>query len=170
MKQHGFTLIELMIVLSLSIILSSMALPFLSSFVQNNQSIADTNLLVSSLHLARSEAVKRGRAVVVCASADQITCSTNLDWTTGWMVFDDTDGNSNFTVGETVLKVFSLNSQNMLLGDVDRIEYRSVGSTVVAGNFTMFPPDCDDSYARLIRVQNTGLVNSNKFVCAGVPQ
>ncbi len=94
MKKHsGFTLTELMITLAIVGILLTVGVPSLKTFMQGNQLIASTNELVSALHIARSEAIKLNSRVSICDSSDGKTCALTGDWSNGWIVFVDFDGN-----------------------------------------------------------------------------
>jgi type IV fimbrial biogenesis protein FimT len=83
---RGFTLIELMITVSLVAILLSVAIPSFREVIQNNRAASQANALLAAFNLARAEAVKRGEQVRVCPSSDQATCSGGSDWTVGWIV------------------------------------------------------------------------------------
>jgi type IV fimbrial biogenesis protein FimT len=85
-NQQGFTLIELMVTVAISAILLGIGVPSFRAMIQNNRIDAASNDLVSGLQLARSEAIKRGIPVVLCASSDQATCAATPVWTTGWVV------------------------------------------------------------------------------------
>ena len=73
--QRGFTIIELMMTVTVLALLLGIAVPSFMETVRNNRIISQNNELISSLNLARSEALKRSGSVSVCASADQATCS-----------------------------------------------------------------------------------------------
>jgi type IV fimbrial biogenesis protein FimT len=89
-RAAGFTLVELLITIVVVSILLALGAPAFKDFIKNNRVTAQTNDLVSAIQLARSEALKRGTNMVVCASKDQKTCSKNKDtWTDGWIVFSD---------------------------------------------------------------------------------
>jgi type IV fimbrial biogenesis protein FimT len=108
-RQQGFTLVELLVVMAVVAVLASVAVPSLQKFVTNRAVTARADELASSLRLARSEALKRGGAVSVCASgspqAANPACSGAADWAKGWLVF--TDSNLNGAIdsaqGEQVL-------------------------------------------------------------------
>src|ERR1700689_2291104 len=88
MKLHyGFTLIELMVSLTVAGILFAVAIPAFNSFVQNDRDTGQANSLVESLSYARSEAVKRAspNGVTVCQSASGAACDAG-PWTEGWIV------------------------------------------------------------------------------------
>lgn len=92
-KDAGFTLTELMITLAIVGVLLMVGVPSLKTFVQGNQLIASTNELLSALHIARSEAIKLNSRVSICDSSDGKTCALTGDWSNGWIVFVDFDGN-----------------------------------------------------------------------------
>ena len=93
LKQSGFTLIELLVVLAIAAIITTTAIPSFQSFIQNNRMSTTVHSFVSSLNLARSEAVKRGERVTVCKSNNSSTCSNSGNWDQGWIVFVDSNDN-----------------------------------------------------------------------------
>ncbi len=91
----GFTLIELMIVIAIASILMTLAVPSFSLMINNSKVTSTTNEFISSLNLARSEALKRSGNVSVCKSnASYTACDTTAATftTNGWLVFSDTCG------------------------------------------------------------------------------
>ncbi len=109
-KQKGFTLIELMITVAILAIVLTIAAPSFNEQIQNNRSIALGEDLATALIYARVEAVKRGRAVSLCASnADNTGCSNDsADWSNGWLVLldDAADTSTSVTAGQ-VLQVWT---------------------------------------------------------------
>lgn len=96
-EQRGFSLIELMVVLSVAALLLGLAVPMFTDAMANSRMSTAINDFGGSLHAARSEALKRGAPVVLCASADAISdhpaCSAGTSFDAGWIVFVDRDGN-----------------------------------------------------------------------------
>lgn len=176
MKIHkGFTLIELMVVLAVAAVLMTVALPSFLAVIQNNKSITQANELVAAINLARSEAIKRGRSVFICASSDQATCIAtyaNTSWPSGWIVVEDTDASGTYTTADdtNVLRVWdAMATGTSLTNDTSEtiIRYRSTGLTDLAAEltFTMKVADCKNNNGRLIKINTTGRIHSEKTAC-----
>lgn len=80
----GFTLLELLIVVSIAAVLLGIAIPSFNATIRSNRLTTYANELVTSFNLARSEAVKRGQMVVVGKPA-------GTEWEDGWQIFVDID-------------------------------------------------------------------------------
>jgi prepilin-type N-terminal cleavage/methylation domain-containing protein len=92
-KHAGFTLIELMFVITLGVLLLGIGLPSFRDFIRSGRITTAANDLVADYNLARSEAVKRRLPVTLCKSDDGATCDPDEDTAfTGWILFiDDAD-------------------------------------------------------------------------------
>ena len=83
-RAGGFTLIELMMTIAIAGILAVLALPGFTESLKNNCMTTTTNNLVTSLQLAKSEAVKR-RSTVRVEAID--ASEANNEWgKAGWRV------------------------------------------------------------------------------------
>ena len=96
-RSGGCTLVELMVTVAVVAIVSVVAYPNFQSVLRSNRVATASNELVSSLSLARVEALRSPGGAGVCASADGQTCGT--DWNAGWMVWVDTNGNGERDTG-----------------------------------------------------------------------
>jgi type IV fimbrial biogenesis protein FimT len=83
--QRGFTLIELMVTIAVLAVLLGVGVPSFRSMIESNRLAAASNDLVTGLQFARSEAIKRGILVVLCARNAQDRCSIAPLWTSGWV-------------------------------------------------------------------------------------
>ena len=105
---RGLTMIELMVTLSLLVILTSLAAPSFIQTIASTRVSSATNELLSTLALAKSEAIKRGSRMTVCPSTDGTSCTAGTNWANGWIVFNDTTRATNPVVdnaSETILQV-----------------------------------------------------------------
>lgn len=94
-NRTGFTLIELMVTIAVAAVLLTLAAPSFMDTIRRNSATTQANELLAALHVARSEAVMRGREVAICPRASQASnsCGGATDWINGWVVraVGDTD-------------------------------------------------------------------------------
>ncbi|MCK5727748.1 MAG: GspH/FimT family pseudopilin [Methylococcales bacterium] len=99
-KGHkGFTIIELLITVSILGILASMGLPGFLETINSTRLTTKANELVASLNFARSEAIKRNTAVYVANTSN----SDKRNWKGGWVIFIDNNGNETFNKNTDIL-------------------------------------------------------------------
>ncbi len=103
--QRGFTLVELMVTLAVAAVLLTVGVPETINFLMTNRLATQSNDILVSVSLARSEALKRASNVVVCSSSNGTSCSGSNDWENGWLAFADTDGDNTLDGGEPILTV-----------------------------------------------------------------
>ena len=177
----GFTLLELIIVMTIGIILAAVAIPNMQSFVQNTRISAATNEMIGDLYYARTEAIKRNRRVTLCRTTAPMTSdsvcdvATPTDWSSGWITFVDSGGatvNSSpdgvRQAAETLLRVTDVSESNIDFTPLtanttitDYISFTSRGLTQVAGGGAQngIMRVCDDrgvDDARAITINVTG--------------
>jgi type IV fimbrial biogenesis protein FimT len=107
----GITLLEVLTVITIACILMALGVPSYQYVTTANRISGEVNDLLSDMQYARSEAIKEGQTVSVCASANPTsaapTCSGAVTWHNGWIVFSDVNGNGSYTAGDTLLRAKS---------------------------------------------------------------
>ena len=101
----GFTLIELTTTVAVLAICAGVALPSLRSFLEQQRTLAAISSLTTHMSLARMTAISRNQRAVLCPSSDGASCEAGTDWSTGWMLFVDEDGNRKPDASDEVLRV-----------------------------------------------------------------
>lgn len=114
----GFTLIELLVTVSVVAILTTLALPSLTTLIQTQHVKTGASNLQATLFFARSEALKRAVNVEVVPAAN--------DWKAGWKV--------QLADGQVLRSQLPLNTQltSMSVAAGTRITYQPDGHVSVA--------------------------------------
>lgn len=134
-KQFAFTLIEMMVTVAIAGVLLAIAIPSFSAVVSNGRLSGRANEMVAAISFARSEAIKRGRPVTLCRSANAgsgaesgwICATGGGGWENGWFVFEDTNSNGAADTDEARLRG---------KGDFGTAAYTMRGNTNVADRIT----------------------------------
>jgi len=104
----GWSLLELLLALVLLALLLTLGGSAWTPLRQKYQLQAQAQDLLSTLALARSEAVKRAVRVTACVSSDAKYCQgSGGHWDQGWLLFEDTDGNAQRADAEPLIQVHS---------------------------------------------------------------
>ncbi|WP_428624786.1 GspH/FimT family pseudopilin [Sedimenticola sp.] len=150
-NQRGFTLIELMVTVLVLAIVLTIGVPSFRQFIVNSRVTTQANLLVTSLNIARSEAINRSENVIVAA-----TSGTN--WHLGWTIT---------TAGGTTLRTQgAFEGNSTLVGTATSLTYASTGflSTGAGESFDLC--NSEATTERQITVVAGGRVNQDSsYVC-----
>ncbi len=113
-KMRGFTLLEVLVVLAIVAILTTLAAPSLKFLIQSNAMSSAVNTFLSDLRYARTESIKRSGYVVLCRSdapeSASPTCGTGTGpggngWVSGWIIFHDLDNSGTRAATEPILRI-----------------------------------------------------------------
>jgi type IV fimbrial biogenesis protein FimT len=162
--ERGFTLIEVVIVMSILAISIGIALPSFRGVLRNTNVSNQTNDLVTALATARSEAVRRGRQVAVMSN------SGGADWSSGWQIMADSTGDGTFAAPDEVVSAsppldgqYHVFAKNGGAGGDGRIVFNINGGLSSAGfDMNVCYPTGDATKSRRIRVRVSGSVSSQK--------
>ena len=164
-RQRGFTLSEALLTLAIAGFLVGLAAPSLRNLTLNNRMTSEVNTLMSSLHVTRSEAIKRGQTVTLCPSGDGRTCagadSDYTWWHKGALLFVDSNDNNRLDDGEALIQVFELEKTgNTLTVKSSRarrsVNYQSSGFSPGTNLTFAFCDARGVTSVRYVAVSNTG--------------
>lgn len=85
-REHGFTLMELMVTASLALVLAAVAAPNFRGLLDSVALRTATDELFAAVQYTRAQAIARNARVMLAPLGD------DGDWTDGWAVFIDHDG------------------------------------------------------------------------------
>jgi type IV fimbrial biogenesis protein FimT len=174
MRKNGFTLIEMMVTLTIAGILAGIAIPNMRTFLWNNRIATTANDLLRSIQVARTEAIKRQLInavtglptglVAVCATTNSNAADNALTCSYGnfsqWFVFVDANNNGQHDNGETVLDRGAAAPTNIVKSNQNGILcFASTGfSNPVCGTRTQVTAVtvCANSTARALIISQTG--------------
>jgi len=179
-RHRGVTLLELLVVMSITALLLGFGVPSFISTVRSSQMSSSVNAFLSDMRYARSMAVRRSASVVMCRvnklddDANPV-CNTGktidvdgdgLDdgWAGGWFVFEDINGDSALNAGETVLRFQSKSSaigSIMSTNKINAFNFTATGRLRTVGNATTLTfggPAYSNSQQRVLCVSMSGHV------------
>ena len=165
-RERGFTLIELVVTISVAAILMALAVPAFESFLRNDREWTVANSLVMSLNAARSEAIKQDARVSVCPTTDGVSCSTAA-WARGWIVLSSVPGATPVFTVPALATGMTLTEASGLTA----VTFLSSGMVAAPAGFTVCDPR-GASEARYVQVNLTGSIASSSTVgqtLAGAP-
>jgi type IV fimbrial biogenesis protein FimT len=148
LAESGFTLIEMMVTISVLAILLAIAVPSFQEVTLSSKLTSLANDFVASAQLARSEAIKRNRPARLCASSDGSTCTG--DWADGWVVLRED--------GVVVQAQKKLPDGFMMSGNVTSISFSAtgVGVTAAATLTVCRATPSEGSQERVVSISSTG--------------
>ncbi len=162
---RGFTLLELLVSISIAAILMTVGVPSFNSFIRDSTLRSETNTLSSSLSLSRSEAIRRGENVNITAISD----STN--WSRGWRIWIDSNNNNSFDNDDALIRVFDQVNSNISATKA-AISFNHDGSLNLPANHASIDFDikpaqnCQTNEQRHLTIEASGRVSFSLTTCS----
>lgn len=178
----GFTLLEVMVTITVAAILVGLALPNFTELIKNNRLLTKSNEMVIAINTARQYAISRSLPVLVCHSANANSASSSCggsgsNWNTGYLIYSVKP----YTALPTALRAYissdELLSKVDLKGDdnvtvtpavaTDYIAFAGNGLLFLSANITI--DICDDRTQELgnrITVSTAGRTSTQELQCA----
>jgi type IV fimbrial biogenesis protein FimT len=156
---RGFTLIEQTMCVAVLSVLVCLGIPSLRSLLGGTHLQTAQADLFTALQYARTTAVTRQQAVVVCPSRDGQQCSDDTEWNAGWLIGKDNDRDGH--IDETPLRTMPGDSALSIRSTSGRRLVRFLPDGSAAGsNLTLLLCAQGSHDARQVIVSNAGRVRS----------
>jgi type IV fimbrial biogenesis protein FimT len=172
----GFTVTEVVMVMTVMGILIAIGVPSFKYVTTSNRISSEINGLLGDMQFARSQAIKQGQTVTICASSDGASCSGSTHWEAGWVVCLDPNV-SQQCAGLTVIRVQpKFNANDTLISGVagysaasfNRMGYAPTGQ-LNTFNISLHDQTNTSAWTRCLAVTPAGSVSTEKYG-AGTPQ
>lgn len=166
-RSAGMTLIELMTALLVLSILVGIAVPTFREFAANSRVSAASSSLTTALSLTRSEALRTSAVARACPTTNQTGCANSLNWSTGWLVFADADGDGTVDAGELIQVWPPVPAGVTVASTANRISYNAMGMNAggAAVTFTVTPSVCHGNRIRQSVLSLAGSVQNTQVAC-----
>ena len=134
-KESAFTLIELMVTIAILAIIATLAAPNLSQMLRNTKVNTSSGDILSFLQQSRTEAIRLGKTVTVCASSDGTNClgTNKTNWSVGLI--------AKYSGSTTPIQKLTFESPQLSITAPETITFNSVGSTTAEHEITVTIPD-----------------------------
>lgn len=161
-RARGFSLIELIVTISIVAILLAVALPSFVDTITRNRIAGAANDFVAGLNYARTEALRRNGSAGVCTSLDGVTCDGT--WNDKWIVFSGDSKNP------TVLRASEFSPKDSFTAQqaTTLIEFDARGMLVGTPDvFELKPESCaaGKPMRRVFSLRQTGSLSVSKADC-----
>ncbi len=106
--QRGFTVIEVMVTISILAVLIALAAPSFTLLIERWRVRDTVEAMISTLYLARAEGIKRGGRVgiekIPKTAPGCKLANTNEEWGCGWFIFEDSNSDGKWQATEVKIQ------------------------------------------------------------------
>jgi len=170
-SRNGYSLIEMLVTMSIATVLISFALPSFVEIKSNKILKNERDRLMVSFAYARSYAINQQKQVVVCPSLSGYSCDNQSKWNQGWIIFDDSNSNREFDNNEKLLQFENPMDKSVKATSSifrSKIRFNNIGfspGTNVSINF------CDkrgNDFALSLIINNAGRIKQSRPISSDV--
>ena len=122
----AFSLLELMVVISITLIIISFAAPSFGSLISRSQIENKANTVFDIFQLARGTAISQGKFITLCPSIDGQQC--NQQWQLGLMAFIDNNHDREFSGNDEIITFLPSTTTSTLHGNQPYFTYNPLGA------------------------------------------
>lgn len=136
-QQSAFTLIELMVTIAVLAIIATLAAPNLSQMLRNTKVNTSSGDILTFLQQSRTEAIRLGKTVTVCGSADGSSClsANKRNWSTGLI--------ATHSGSTTPIQKLTFDSSQLSITGPETITFNTLGSTTAEYEIRVTIPDAN---------------------------
>ena len=154
-RQGGFSLIELLVAITVVAILSAIGIPALRNFTLQQRIGTTVQELQLDVALARSEAITRATSVSLCTSSDGATC-TGTGWEGGRIIITDANQDGALEGADAVLRQGNAPQASMTVTAQPALSFVSFNRLGQANTAVVFTVCKAGLKARLLTVRSSG--------------
>src|SRR5689334_5001221 len=148
MRNAGFTIVEMMIVVLIVGILTALAVPSMRDMIRNQRVKTASFDVFAGLVLARSEAIKRNISITLTPNAG--------DWSKGWVA---TDGNGQVVARQDPFDIITV------AGPGGPVVFSGVGRANAISSFSITAPFIPAANYRCVKLDMSGRPVSSLGAC-----
>lgn len=165
----GFSLLEALTIMAISAIGLIIGVPSYKGLVERQRVTSAMHLLTAHMASARSTAVTYRIPTVVCPSNRAGGCRKDGDWSEGWLMFFDADGNRQPDAREDILRDENapIHPSLRILSSKGRPQIRYLPDGRSGGSNISVRLCRDDKLLAQVVVNNVGRIRSETFSGSG---
>ncbi len=163
-----------MIAIVVGAILLTAGVSGFESLIARNRVRATVNDLLSTLALARQEALRDHHPVIVCASSNGSTCKGSSDWSGGWVALEEQNQTGSFSgsfrstgAGGRILRAHPALNEVVVDAVMNGVTtgFNGYGFPILAGRFLVSEPNGKDANTVCLTVSGEIYASAGTTLC-----